>query len=257
MTFLPEGFGNGPALVERIKGGKTPISRIICVGQGTAAVAAMAVATLLRRTLKGSSLSIESYTGSELIGFLGDERMDDVFLIPVSQSGTTTDTNRVVDLCRDRGAWVNCIVNRRNSPLVQKSDSYIYTSNGRDVEMAVASTKAFYSQVAAGKLLSLWLADVLGTLDRQAILADIESLEALPDQIDKVLAGKEAIGEVAKNMPRSIATGHLWATEQLHRRTGSTHQALGAVLQIHPLRRHRRQETYRPFHGAADSRHGK
>ncbi len=36
------------------------------------------------------------------------------------------------------------------------------------------------------------------TLDKQAILADIESLEALPDQIDKVLAGKEAIGEVAK-----------------------------------------------------------
>ncbi|WP_319471542.1 SIS domain-containing protein [uncultured Pseudodesulfovibrio sp.] len=198
VTFLPEGFGNGPALVERIKGGETPISRIICVGQGTAAVAAMAVATLLRRALKGSNLSIESYTGSELIGFLGDERMDDVFLIPVSQSGTTTDTNRVVDLCRDRGAWVNCIVNRRNSPLVQKSDSYIYTSNGRDVEMAVASTKAFYSQVAAGKLLSLWLADVLDTLDRQSILADIESLEALPDQIDKVLAGKEVIGEVAK-----------------------------------------------------------
>ena len=135
------------------------------MGQGTAAVAAMAVAQLHpAHPGKGTDLSIESYTGSELIGFLGDERMDDVFLIPVSQSGTTTDTNRVVDLCRDRGAWVNCIVNRRNSPLVQKSDSYIYTSNGRDVEMAVASTKAFYSQVAAGKLLSLWLADVLGTM---------------------------------------------------------------------------------------------
>lgn len=198
VTFLPEGFGNGPALVERIRGGNTPIKRIICVGQGTAAVAALAVATLLRRTLKGSELSIEHYTGSELIGFIGDERMDDVFLIPVSQSGTTTDTNRVVDICRDQGAWVNCIVNRRNSPLVQKSDSYIYTSNGRDVEMAVASTKAFYSQVAAGKLLSLWLADVLGTMDSSAIASDIAALENLPDAIDTVLAGKEAIGEVAK-----------------------------------------------------------
>jgi len=198
VTFLPEGFGNGPALVERITGGKTPIQRIICVGQGTAAVAAMAVATLLRRTLKKTNLSIEYYTGSELIGFIGDERMDDVFLIPVSQSGTTTDTNRVVDICRDQGAWVNCIVNRRNSPLVQKSDSYIYTSNGRDVEMAVASTKAFYSQVAAGKLLSLWLADVLGTMGKAEIASDMDSLEALPEAIDKVLDGKEAIGEVAK-----------------------------------------------------------
>ncbi|MBG0789012.1 MAG: SIS domain-containing protein [Desulfovibrionaceae bacterium] len=198
VAFLPEGFGNGPALVGRFKNGATPIKRIICVGQGTAAVAAMAVAQLLRRTLAKTGLSIESYTGSELIGFLGDERMDDVFLIPVSQSGTTTDTNRVVDLCRDRGAWVNCIVNRRNSPLVQKSDSHIYTSNGRDVEMAVASTKAFYSQVAAGKLLSLWLADVLGTMDSAEILTEIEALEDLPGKIDRVLEGKDAIAEVAR-----------------------------------------------------------
>ncbi|MBI9081823.1 MAG: SIS domain-containing protein [Pseudodesulfovibrio sp.] len=198
IHFLPEGFGNGPDLVKRIKATTTPIKRIICVGQGTAAVAGMAVAQLLRRTLVGSNLIIESYTGSELIGFMSDQCMDDVFLIPVSQSGTTTDTNRVVDLCRDQGAWVNCIVNRRNSPLVQKSDSYIYTSNGRDVEMAVASTKAFYSQIAAGKLLSLWLADLLGTMDKAAILAEIQALEALPDKIDQVLESKDAIGEVAK-----------------------------------------------------------
>jgi glucosamine--fructose-6-phosphate aminotransferase (isomerizing) len=198
VTFLPEGFGNGPALIERARQGKTPLARIICVGQGTAAVAAMAVAQLLRRALKGSNLTVESYTGSELIGFMGDEPMDDVLLIPVSQSGTTTDTNRVVDLCRDRGAWVNCIVNRRNSPLVQKSDSYIYTSNGRDVEMAVASTKAFYSQVAAGKLLSLWLADLLGTMDAKGIAEDMDALERLPGVIDAVLAGKDAIGEVAR-----------------------------------------------------------
>jgi glucosamine--fructose-6-phosphate aminotransferase (isomerizing) len=198
VEFLPEGFGRGPALVGRFRDEARPIRRIICVGQGTAAVAAMAVARLLRRTLADTGIGVESYTGSELIGFMGDEGMDDVFLIPVSQSGTTTDTNRVVDLCRDRGAWVNCIVNRRNSPLVQKSDSHIYTSNGRDVEMAVASTKAFYSQIAAGKLLSLWLADILGTMDKPSILKEIEALEGLPGKIDKVLENKEAIAEVAR-----------------------------------------------------------
>ncbi|RWU04776.1 SIS domain-containing protein [Pseudodesulfovibrio sp. S3] len=198
VEFLPEGFGKGPALVKRFRDTDKPIKRIICVGQGTAAVAGMAVAQLLRRTLADTDIRIESYTGSELVGFMGDERMDDVFLIPVSQSGTTTDTNRVVDLCRDRGAWVNCIVNRRNSPLVQKSDSYIYTSNGRDVEMAVASTKAFYSQIAAGKLLSLWLADVLKTMGKKAILTEIQALEALPGKIDEVLTGKDSIAEVAK-----------------------------------------------------------
>ncbi|WP_018124087.1 SIS domain-containing protein [Desulfovibrio oxyclinae] len=197
VEFLPDGFVNGPELVWHMTGDGS-LGRIICVGQGTAAVAAMAVAELMRRALDGSGISVESYTGSELIGFMGDRPMNDVLLIPVSQSGTTTDTNRVVDLCRDRGAWVSCIVNRRNSPLVKKSDSCVYTSNGRDVEMAVASTKAFYSQVAAGKLLSLLFADLLGTMGKADILQEIRALEALPDAIDEVLRGKDAIEDVAR-----------------------------------------------------------
>ena len=51
------------------------------------------------------------------------------------------------------------IVNRRNSDLCDKSDGVLYTSDGRDVEMSVASTKAFYSQVAAGFLLAVAIAD--------------------------------------------------------------------------------------------------
>jgi len=196
VRFLTEGFGNGPALIERLRSNPR-IKRVISVGQGTAAVAAMGISQLLRRTLVGSGIAVESYTGSELIGFVGSERMDDLLLIPVSQSGTTTDTNRVVDLCRGQGAWVNAIVNRRNSPLIKKSDSYIYTSNGRDVEMAVASTKAFYSQIAAGKILSLWLGREFGTVSQRKILSEIESLEELPGKIDEVLAGKDAIGEIA------------------------------------------------------------
>ncbi|WP_147822398.1 SIS domain-containing protein [Salidesulfovibrio onnuriiensis] len=208
VRFLPGGFGNGPALRKRLLDKGRPLTRIITVGQGTAAIAAMGIAHLLRRALAGSELSIETYTGSELVGFMGSERMDDVLLIPVSQSGTTTDTNRVVDLCRDRGAWVNCIVNRRNSPLVKKSDSYCYTSNGRDVEMAVASTKAFYSQIAAGKLLSLWLAAELGTMDAAQLLKDVQALEALPAAIDEVLEHKESIGEVAA---RFAPVNRYWA----------------------------------------------
>ena len=78
-----------------------------------------------------------------------------MLVVAISQSGTTTDTNRTVDLVRARGAHVVAIVNRRNSDLVQKSHGVLYTSDGRDVEMSVASTKAFYSQVAAGHLLAL------------------------------------------------------------------------------------------------------
>ncbi|WP_243545230.1 SIS domain-containing protein [Pseudodesulfovibrio tunisiensis] len=208
IHFLAEGFGNGPALMERLRDTSRPIRRIIALGQGTAAIAAMGIAQLLRRSLAGSDIGIENFTGSEFVGFMGDSRLDDVLLIPVSQSGTTTDTNRVVDLCRDRGAWINAIVNRRNSPLVQKSDSHIYTSNGRDVEMAVASTKAFYSQIAAGKLLSLWLASELGTMTDAAIAEEILCLETLPEKIDRVLENKAAIGDIAT---RYAPTHRYWA----------------------------------------------
>ena len=63
------------------------------------------------------------------------------------------------------------IVNRRQSDLVDKSDGVLYTSDGRDVEMSVASTKAFYAQLAAGVLLAFGLATELGAdgvADRRA-----------------------------------------------------------------------------------------
>ena len=54
------------------------------------------------------------------------------------------------------------IVNRRGSDLTDKADGVLYTSDGRDVEMSVASTKAFYAQVAAGALLSCAIAEAAG-----------------------------------------------------------------------------------------------
>ena len=88
--------------------------------------------------------------------------MDDTLVVAISQSGTTTDTNRTVDLVRSRGAKVVAIVNRRDSDLTDKADGVLYTSDGRDVEMSVASTKAFYSQIAAGFLLAAAIAGEVG-----------------------------------------------------------------------------------------------
>ena len=97
--------------------------------------------------------TVEAWIGSQLEGQTTSSA-DGSFTVAVSQSGTTTDTNRTVDLVRARGASVLAIVNRRNSDLTDKADGVLYTSDGRDVEMSVASTKAFYSQVAAGSLLA-------------------------------------------------------------------------------------------------------
>ncbi len=99
---------------------------------------------------------------TELSGFDLRADMSDTLVVAVSQSGTTTDTNRTVDLVRSRGGRVIAIVNRRRSDLTDKADGVLYTSDGRDVEMSVASTKAFYAQIAAGFLLAIAIAEEVG-----------------------------------------------------------------------------------------------
>ncbi|WP_119679490.1 SIS domain-containing protein [Indioceanicola profundi] len=177
---------------------RPPVRRIWVTGQGTAAIAAMGVAHLLRVALAGAAIHVESEKASELSANLEGRNLDDALVIAISQSGTTTDTNRTVDLARAAGAWIHGIVNRRNSDLVRKSDSHLFTSDGRDIEMAVASTKAFYSQVTAGKLTALCLADALGTMSKSDITSDLLALEALPARIQEVLDDEAAIAEVAE-----------------------------------------------------------
>src|SRR4029434_5896297 len=118
--------------------------------------------------------------------------MSDTLVVAISQSGTTTDTNRTVDLVRARGGAVVAIVNRRNSDLTDKADGVLYTSDGRDVEMSVASTKAFYAQVAAGFLLAAAVAQEVGGTVDQALL---QALRDLPTAMTEVVARRPAIAE--------------------------------------------------------------
>jgi glutamine---fructose-6-phosphate transaminase (isomerizing) len=186
-------------LRKRLASGR-PIRKIITTGQGTAAMAAAGAALLIERATIGQNIRIETRKASELSALLGDERLDDTLLIAISQSGTTTDTNRAVDLARERGAFVHAIVNRRGSDLVRKANSHLFTSDGRDVEMSVASTKAYYSQIAAAKLTALCLADALGSMAAHDIAREITHLESLPDVIESVLARDAEIGECARRL---------------------------------------------------------
>src|SRR5680860_239979 len=129
--------------------------------------------------------------------------MSDTLVVAISQSGTTTDTNRTVDLVRARNAAVVAIVNRRNSDLVQKSDGVLYTSDGRDVEMSVASTKAFYAQIAAGVLLGVGIGQTVGSLDRNAAAGLLAGLRALPAAMERVLEQRETIAEAALRLAPS------------------------------------------------------
>jgi glucosamine--fructose-6-phosphate aminotransferase (isomerizing) len=170
------------------------ISRVVVIGQGTAAVAGQAMAAALRHCLPDRDVT--AMPATELSGFGLRDDMADTLVVAVSQSGSTTDTNRTVDLVRGRGAQVIAVVNRRNSDLSAKSHGVLHTSDGRDVEMSVASTKAFYAQVAAGWLLALALARAAGSpaADEDHLVA---TLRELPAAMEQVLRQRHHIGEVA------------------------------------------------------------
>src|SRR5690606_14691312 len=167
------------------------INRVQVIGQGTAHVAGQSLAEALSAVAPDGCLRIEALPATELSGFGLRPDMSDTLIVAISQSGTTTDTNRTVDLVRGRGAAVIAIVNRRGSDLTDKSDGVLYTSDGRDVEMSVASTKAFYSQVAAGLLLAQAIADEVPGGHGSVQPAQQELLRALrelPARMEETLA---------------------------------------------------------------------
>ena len=193
------------AVVARLASGA--IRRIVVVGQGTAAIAGRGVATALSRALAPLDIRIEAQTATELSGFGLTEDMSDTLLVVISQSGTTTDTNRTVEVARARGASAVAIVNRRHSDLTDRVDGTLFTSDGRDVEMAVPSTKAFYAQVAAGFLLAAALGERLPGADGMdtSVLA---ALRDLPAAMDRVLLLRGEIAEIAQ---RHVLARRDWA----------------------------------------------
>lgn len=193
--------------------GEGQIRRIFFVGQGTAGVAAQGCADILNYYMNDPSLMIRALKASELSGFgLGDQNnpqtMADSLVVAISQSGTTTDTNRAVDMVKERGAYTLSIVNRRDSDITFKTDGVMYTSSGRDIEMSVASTKAFYSQIVAGAILGLYMAGLRRARSRGFISEEIKELIQLPEKMRQILGMKELVQSSAK---RIATTRAYWA----------------------------------------------
>jgi glucosamine--fructose-6-phosphate aminotransferase (isomerizing) len=189
------------------------IKRIFFIGQGTAGVAAQACANILIYYLDNPAYPVNALKASEFSGFQLNEHDDaasmaDALVIAISQSGTTTDTNRTVDMVKERGAHTLAIVNRRDSDLTFKVDGVMYTSSGRDIEMSVASTKAFYSQIAAGALLGLYIADLKKRRNADFVTEEIKQLIELPHHMRKILAASDVIKESAVKL---AVTKTYWA----------------------------------------------
>ena len=115
----------------------------------------------------------------------------DSLAIIISQSGETADTLAALRLCKERGVRTIGIVNVVGSSIAREADATLYTWAGP--EIAVATTKAYSTQLAACYLLAIAFGQVRGTLDDERAAALVAELQALPEKIEKTLQDKERI----------------------------------------------------------------
>jgi glutamine---fructose-6-phosphate transaminase (isomerizing) len=106
-------------------------------------------------------------------------------VIGISQSGETADTLAAMRLARERGARVLAVTNIMGSQATRDADGVVFTRAG--LEIGVAATKTFVSQVAVMYLIGLKLAQLHGTLDPSALRALCRELRELPQSIAALL----------------------------------------------------------------------
>ncbi|HEY5186063.1 MAG TPA: glutamine--fructose-6-phosphate transaminase (isomerizing) [Actinomycetes bacterium] len=117
-------------------------------------------------------------------------------VVAISQSGETMDTLMAVRHARDQRARVLAICNVNGSTIPRESDAVLYTHAGPEV--AVASTKAFLTQLAAVQLVALYLAQVRGTKWGDEVADHVAQLARMPEHVDRVLETVEPVRELAR-----------------------------------------------------------
>ena len=117
-------------------------------------------------------------------------------VIGISQSGETADTLAAIRLARESGARTLAITNMMGTQITREVDSVLYTRAG--VEMGVAASKTFTSQVALFYLFALRLAEARGTLSESELAELLAEVQALPSKMAYFLDGHHPIDEVAR-----------------------------------------------------------
>lgn len=112
-------------------------------------------------------------------------------VIIISQSGETADTIAALREAKKRGARVLSIVNVVGSTIANESDDVIYTWAGP--EIAVASTKAYSTQLAVMYMIGLYMADTLGTVKPKEMEGYLADLQILPEAVETCLGTKESV----------------------------------------------------------------
>ncbi|MFE7182785.1 glutamine--fructose-6-phosphate transaminase (isomerizing) [Streptomyces erythrochromogenes] len=119
-------------------------------------------------------------------------------VVAISQSGETMDTLMALRHAREQGAKVLAICNTNGSTIPRESDAVLYTHAGPEV--AVASTKAFLTQLVACYLVALYLGQVRGTKWGDEIEAVIRELSDIAAAVDTVLETMEPVRELARSL---------------------------------------------------------
>jgi len=118
-------------------------------------------------------------------------------VIGVTQSGETADTLAAMRLARESGSTVLAITNVMGSQATRDADAVLFTRAG--IEISVAATKTFVSQVAAIYLLGLRLAELRGTLAPERIADLVAELKALPSKLqESIVVSEERVRAIAR-----------------------------------------------------------
>ncbi|WP_415958195.1 glutamine--fructose-6-phosphate transaminase (isomerizing) [Streptomyces sp. 021-4] len=119
-------------------------------------------------------------------------------VIAISQSGETMDTLMALRHAREQGAKVLAICNTNGSTIPRESDAVLYTHAGPEV--AVASTKAFLTQLVACYLVALYLGQLRGTKWGDEIRTVVRQLSAISGEVESVLSTMEPVRALARSL---------------------------------------------------------
>ena len=170
------------------------INKIYIVACGTAYNAGLVGAHAVQRFLK---VPVVTDIASEFR--YSDPFIDEnTLVILASQSGETADTLSVLRDAKAKGATVLSIANVVGSSIARESDYTLYTWAGP--EIAVASTKAYTTQIVAFIMIALDFAYKKGTITKEEYMNYIEELKLIPDQVAEVLKCEDQVKEIAKQL---------------------------------------------------------
>lgn len=175
------------------------LKKIVVLACGTAFHAGMIAKYAIE---KWAQITVEVELASEFR--YRDPLVDaQTLVIAISQSGETMDTLMALRHAKLLGARILAVCNTNSSTIPRESDAVLYTHAGP--EIAVASTKAFLTQVVAVYLIGLYLAQTRGVIQGRQVREIFEEMSELPAKIEQILETVEPLRELTRGFAESTS----------------------------------------------------